>query len=124
MAASTPGCLRLSRRSVVQCGIFHFSATCFVVSARPPASDTTSMPGIFASASRCLMPKAPWPARQIFMGCLLAVFEDDMAQRRVGNRNVMEAVDFLNPVVERAAHDEPHDELDAFRARLAQILER
>src|SRR5580658_8532276 len=67
MAASTPGCLRLSARSVVQCGMPNFRATSSVPDGFPPASDTTSTPSIFAIASRCLMPNAPCPATQIFM---------------------------------------------------------
>ena len=40
---------------------------------------------------------------------------------RGGHR--VEAVDLLHVVVERAAHDQPHDHLDAFGARLAHIFD-
>ena len=62
ITASTPGLLQASARSVVQCGILNSSATALVASGRPPASETTSTPAMFAIASRCFMPNAPWPA--------------------------------------------------------------
>ena len=43
------------------------AATSFVASGLPPASVTTSMPGMLRIASMCLMPNAPCPATQIFM---------------------------------------------------------
>ena len=67
ITASTPGCFRLSARSDVQCGILNLFATSSVPAGLPPASVTTSIPGIFATASRCLIPKAPCPATAIFM---------------------------------------------------------
>ena len=36
---------------------------------------------------------------------------------------MVEAVELLDLVAERAAHDQPHDQLDALRARFAQILD-
>src|SRR5688572_30536617 len=67
IAASTPGCARHSVRLSDQCGILKRSATSRVESGLPPARDTTSMPGMFCSASRCFTPNAPCPATQIFM---------------------------------------------------------
>src|SRR5215472_14230868 len=83
-------------------------------------------------ASRCLMPKAPCPARATFMSltscssaaeCSALVFENQMADGRAGGRHGIEAVDLAHVVVERPAHDQPHHHLDAFRARLAHVVE-
>ncbi len=49
--------------------------------------------------------------------------EDDVADRGVGGGHVVEAVQLLDVVAERRAHDQPHDQLDAFAAALAQKLE-
>ena len=46
-----------------------------------------------------------------------------MSERRVRRRHVIEAMDFLDLVVQRAAHDQPHHQFNAFRAGLAQIFE-
>src|SRR5690348_6783608 len=126
--ASSPGCLRLSVRLVVQCGIFHFLATSSVPAGRPPAKVITSMPGIAWIASRCLMPKAPWPARPTFMAILsyptlMRVFENEMTHRRVRGGHGVEAVHLLHLIVERAARDQPHHQLDAFRAGLADVID-
>src|ERR1700719_4243938 len=67
ITASTPGCFRLSARAAVQCGIPNFLAPSSVPAGLPPASLTTSIPSIFAIASRCFTPNAPCPATQIFM---------------------------------------------------------
>ncbi len=53
----------------------------------------------------------------------MLVLEDDVADRRVRGRHGVEAVDLVNLVVERAAHDQPHDHLDAFGAGLAHVLD-
>src|SRR5437764_11189318 len=67
--ASSPGCARLSVKVLVQCGMPQFRATASVLAAPPPASVITSTPSMFSSASRCLVPNAPCPARPIFMVC-------------------------------------------------------
>ena len=46
-----------------------------------------------------------------------------MSHGGVARRDVVVAVEGAGCSPERAAHDQPHDELDAFRARLAQILD-
>src|SRR5262245_46362841 len=112
MAASTTGCERHSPRSVLQCGILYLVATSMVDAALPPASVTTSIPGMLAIASMCLMPKAPCPAMQTFMNNVLrCVFENEMTERRVRRGHVIEAVDLLHLWRQRAARDEPHDHL-------------
>src|SRR6185312_5813657 len=90
---------------------------------------TTSMPGMFWIASRCLMPKAPWPASAIFMSSaslrsnLVRVFENEVTDRRVRGRHGVEAMHLLHRLVERAARRQPHHELDAFRARFADVVD-
>src|SRR5579872_2571173 len=88
-------------------------------------------------ASMCLMPNAPCPATTIFMAKLLLgsrsrtaglpherlVLENDVAQSRVRSRHVIEAIHLAHLVIEGAAGDQPHDELDRLRARLAHVLE-
>src|SRR5579872_3535491 len=89
-------------------------------------------------ASMCLIPNAPCPATTIFMQRLLSlggrfraaaapreclVLEDDVAERGVGSRHVIEAIYLAHLVVEGAARDEPHHELDRLGARLAHVLE-
>src|SRR6185437_9713138 len=129
ITASMPGCFSVSPKSLVQCGIFHFLATSSVPAGRPPASETTSMPGMFWIASRCLMPKAPWPASAIFMSSaslrsnLVRVFENEVTDRRVRGRHGVEAMHLLHLLVERAARDQPHHQLDAFRARFADVVD-
>ncbi len=46
-----------------------------------------------------------------------------MTDRGVRRRHGVEAVDLVDLVVERAAHDEPHHHLDAFGAGLAHVFE-
>src|ERR1039458_7478245 len=120
-AASTPLCARLSARSVVTCAIRHCLATSAVVCKSRPTSETTSMPPILDIASRCLIPNAPAPARMTFISKL--VVEQQMAYGGIGGRHVIKAMQHPHALVQRAAHDQPHDQLDALRARLAQILE-
>ena len=53
----------------------------------------------------------------------LAVLENQMPHRRVRRGHVIEAMDLFDLGIERAAHDEPHDELDAFRAGFAHVVD-
>jgi hypothetical protein len=46
-----------------------------------------------------------------------------VADRGVRRRHGVEAIDFVDLVVERAAHDEPHHHLDAFGAGLAHVID-
>src|SRR5690606_10308505 len=48
--------------------------------------------------------------------------EDQRAERGVRGGDVVEGVEILHLVAQRAAHDQPHDQLDAFRARFAQVF--
>src|SRR5580704_12687879 len=48
-----------------------------------------------------------------------AILKDDVSDRRIGRRHSVEAIDLVDLVVERTAHDEPHHHLDAFGAGLA-----
>src|SRR5919202_3613512 len=67
ITASSPGCFSVSDRSVVQCGMFQLPANSRVPAGRPPVSEMTSIPGIFWMAFMCWVPKAPCPARAIFI---------------------------------------------------------
>src|SRR4030095_14253482 len=126
ITASTSRRARLSVRSVVTCATPNLRATSCVGACTRPTSETTSTPSIFASASRCLTPKAPAPARQILIASIvdsLRVLENDVADSRIRRGHVIEAVDIARVRVERATHDEPHHELDPFGARLAHVIE-
>src|ERR1019366_6109658 len=98
---------------------------CFATSAVALRSrltiEATSMPSILDIASRCLIPNAPAPTRMTFISNL--VVEQQMAYGGIGGRHVIKAMQHPHALVQRAAHDQPHDQLDALRARLAQILE-
>src|SRR6266536_1612991 len=79
--------------------------------------------------SRCLTPKAPAPASAIrmclvlFLAGLVGGPQHDVPDRGVGSRDMVEAVELLDVAAQSAAHDQPHDQLDALGARLAQILD-
>src|SRR5580704_5825999 len=49
--------------------------------------------------------------------------QNDVPDRGVGGRHGVEAIDLVDLVFERAAHDQPHHHLDAFGAGLAHIFE-
>src|SRR5262249_36263839 len=51
------------------------------------------------------------------------VFENNVTDRGVRRRHCVEAVDLVDLVVERAAHDQPHHHLDAFGAGLAHVID-
>ena len=131
----------------------YFFATCAVESWLPPTSDVTSTSGMRLSASRCFCPNAPCPATQIFIvtcsyeplisrarrrasilpAAVLACpptfrgaamrLQNDVADRGVRRGHGVEAIDLVDLVVERAAHDQPHHHLDAFGAGLAHVFD-
>src|SRR6185436_11842081 len=135
MTASTSFIRRLSERSVATCATPYLRATSSVLARSRPTSETTFTPSITFIASRCLMPKAPAPARATLMVMVscppiwLSVFENEMADRRVARRHVIEAVRDRRPraagcgVRHRAARDQPHDQLDPLAAGLAHVLD-
>ena len=45
---------------------------------------------------------------------LEGVFENQVPDCRIGRRYVIKAVQLFDIAIERAAHDQPHDELNAF----------
>src|SRR5882757_9784156 len=116
----------------------NFFATSSVCAGLPPAIESTSIPSMLRTASRCLTPKAPCPANTIFIFKPDAVFvfrrrrrasgrratsvplafvlENDVPDRRIGARHVVKAINLADVIVERTAHDQPHDHLDALRA--------
>src|SRR3984957_15911620 len=105
----------------------NFFATSSVCCWLPPVSETTCTSSIFCSASRCLIPKAPCPATTILitlamMSLLALVLENQVSERRVRRGHVIETVDLLHVVLERATRDQPHDELDGLRAGLANVF--
>src|SRR5580704_14507886 len=86
----------------------------------------------------CLIPNAPCPATTIFMEKLLSlgghfrtaalprerlVLEDDVTESRIRSRHVIEAIHLAHLCIERAARDQPHDELDGLGTRLAHVLD-
>src|SRR6266496_3192816 len=126
ITASTSRRARLSARSVVTCPTPNLRATSCVDASTRPTSETTSTPSIFASASRCLTPKAPAPARPILIVSIvdsLGVLENDVADGGIRRRHVIEAIDLARGRVQRATHDEPHHELDSLGARFTHIVE-
>src|SRR5258706_8942816 len=62
------------------------------------------------------------PARPYKSSCLSLILEDHVTDRRIRRGHVVEALDTANALVKRAAHDEPHHELDALRTRFTQVL--
>src|SRR5262245_48075478 len=52
-----------------------------------------------------------------------AIFEDNVTDRGVRGRHRIEAVDLVDLLIQRAAHDEPHHHLDALGASLAHQFE-
>src|SRR5690606_12002188 len=55
-------------------------------------------------------------------GCLFRL-QQQGAERGVRSRDVVERVEILHLLTQRAAHDEPHHQLDAFRACFTQVLD-
>src|SRR5438094_949775 len=93
------------------------------------ASSTLSVTGI--STSTCL-PGRGVPARGggfglagdfALTGRLAPVLENDVSDCGVRRRHGVEAIDLVDLVVERTAHDQPHHHLDAFGSGLAHELE-
>ena len=54
---------------------------------------------------------------------LLSVFQNDVADRRVGSGHMIETVDLSDLVVEGAAHDQPHDHFYSFRTGFAHVFQ-
>src|SRR5258708_194143 len=106
-------------------------ATCSACSWRRLTTEVTVTPSMFARPSRCLMPKAPVPASAIFISvsptllCSALLLgglggpQHEVPDGGVGTWHMVEAVKRLGLRAERAAHDQPHDKLNALRARLA-----
>src|ERR1700722_10968294 len=140
MTASTSSLASTSSRSVPACPTPYLRATSSACSSRRLTTDVTVTPSMFARPSRCLMPKAPVPARAIFMSsdslitwlldllaaCLGGRFhraQHQVPDGGVGTGDVVEAVQLLRLRAERAAHDQPHDQFDALGAGLADKLQ-
>ena len=51
-----------------------------------------------------------------------AILQHHQSVGGVRGRHVIEAVDFVDPLAQRASHHQPHHQLDALRAGLAQVL--
>src|SRR5580693_1552442 len=54
---------------------------------------------------------------------LASIRQNHMAEGGVGCRYMVEAVDLLDLRIERPTHDQPHDELDAFRTRVTHVFQ-
>ena len=52
----------------------------------------------------------------------LAVFQDEMPHRGVGGRHMVVAVHLRHPVIQGAAHDQPHHQFDALGAGLPHVI--
>src|SRR2546426_2540937 len=67
ITASTPGRSMHSSRFVDECGIPHWAANAFPLSAVRLLTETTSTPSSFLSAFMWMTPIAPVPAKQILI---------------------------------------------------------
>ena len=74
ITASTSLSARLSARLVLAWAMPYLAAISLVFSRSRLISETTSTPSIFLMPSRCLMPKAPAPARATLMVLLIYLF--------------------------------------------------
>src|SRR5665647_728013 len=113
------------------------SATFCADSAERLLTTVTLASAMFASPSRCFMPKAPAAPTtatltfSLLMGVLLSVGrvgQDEVADGGVRRGHVVEAVPDLGGapaelVVHRPAGDEPVDQLDSFGAGLVDIIQ-
>ena len=61
-------------------------------------------------------------ARRCLPSGLSFVLEDDMPDRGVRRGDVIEAINLLHIVIERAAHDQPHDQFHALGPGLAHVF--
>src|ERR1700694_5347984 len=129
ITASTSFSARLSARSVETCAMPYLAATSRVASSLRPTSDTTSTPSIFLMPSRCLMPKAPAPARATLIGLATSiVLQNQMAHGGVAGRHMIEALQDLwrlaaIHIAHGAAGDQPHHELNSLTAGFADIVD-
>src|SRR5580704_5782082 len=126
MTASTSSRARISSRSVVAEAMPYLRATSSACSSRRLTTAVTLTPSMFARPSRCLMPKAPVPASAIRMsGLLVSVSgpKHEVPDRGVRSGHMVEAVEFLHLGAQGAAHDQPHDQLDALRTGLAHVVQ-
>src|SRR5262249_39572905 len=129
MTASTLSRASTSPRSVEACSAPYFRATSSACPSRRLTTEVTVTPSMRASPSRCLMPKAPAPARAIPMR--LGLFlprraggpDHEGPDRGVGPRDVVEAVQLLDGGPHGPPHDQLHDQLDPLGARLAHVLD-
>ena len=120
MTASTSSRSSASARSVELWRAPYFAATAPAWSAVRLMIETISTPSIRCSPSRCFSPNAPGsgegdPHRQLL--------QYHVPDRGVRRRDAVEAVSLDDVGTERAAHDQPHDQFDPLRPRLAQIVE-
>src|SRR5215472_17098267 len=51
------------------------------------------------------------------------VFKNDVPDSRIVGRYSIKPVDFIDLIIKRTAHDQPHDHFHAFRAGLAHVLD-
>src|SRR6266536_64677 len=129
MTASTSLRARTSSRSTEAWTAPYFCATSSACSSLRLTTDVTVTPSMAVRPSRCLTPKAPAPASALrmclvlFLAGLVGGPQHDVPDRGVGSRDMVEAVELLDVAAQSAAHDQPHDQLDALGARLAQILD-
>src|SRR5215469_1417184 len=146
ITASTSSRASTSARSVVAWPTPYLRATSSACSMRRLTMEVTVTPSMFCRPSRCLVPKAPVPASAIFIwsaslplpvgknqpACLARTsrlgrgfdgLQHQVPDGGVGAWHVVEAVKLLGLRAEGAAHDQPHDQLDALRASLADELQ-
>src|SRR5580658_5244448 len=128
MTASASSRASTSSKSAQAWPMPYLRATSSACSSLRLTTEVTVTPSIRASASRCLMPKAPAPASAIRMWLVLfrarrvGRLQHEVAERGVGCRDMVVPVQLGDGPAERAPHDQPVDKLDALGACLAQVL--
>src|ERR1035438_10875109 len=129
MTASTSSRASASSRSTEALTAPYFRATSWACSSLRLTTEVTVTPSMAVRASRCLMPKAPAPASAIRMWLVLRRAgrvggpQHDVPDRGVGSRDVVEAVQLLDPGAHGATHDQLHDQLDPLGARFPPVLD-
>src|ERR1022692_3289701 len=115
MTASTSSRASASSRSTEAWTAPYFRATSWACSSLRLTTEVTVTPSMAASAIRmCLV---------LFLAGRVGGPQHDVPDRGVGSRDVVEAVQLLDVAAQSAAHDQPHDQLDALGTRFAHVLD-
>jgi hypothetical protein len=60
--------------------------------------------------------------RRLFWRSLIRRLKDYMADSRVRRRHRVEPINFIDMIIERAAHDQPHDHFNPLGASLTHLV--